>query len=171
MGRFFWGHGSLQKKRLIDPTVSSEGVQMSSPESDGKGFNLPVLLCSNPHLCSWASDSEQRNEIADSWLKIVCPVGCLDSVLGMRMRSSDIQGELRLEPLLLRLRRTRLKWFKQLIRMSPGCLSVEVFLARPTRRRPWGIILYISSGLGTPWDTRRSWKVFCGGEDHLEYPA
>lgn len=63
----------------------------------------------------------------------------LQMLAGLRLRdkemSSDIRGELRVEPLHLgvdgggRLRR-------RLIRMPPGSLSLEVFWPRPTRGRP-----------------------------------
>jgi len=37
-----------------------------------------------------------------------------------RVRSSDIRGELGLEPLLLRVERSQLRWFRHLLRMPPG---------------------------------------------------
>jgi len=55
-----------------------------------------------------------------------------------RVRSSDIRRELGVEPLLLRVERSQLRWFGHLIRMPPGRLSLEVFQARPTGRRPRG---------------------------------
>ncbi|KAF7644066.1 hypothetical protein LDENG_00228770, partial [Lucifuga dentata] len=44
-----------------------------------------------------------------------------------RVRSSDIQEGLRVEPLLLHIERSQLRWFGHLIRMPPGRLSREVF--------------------------------------------
>jgi len=55
-----------------------------------------------------------------------------------RVRSSDIRRELGVEPLLLRVERSQLRWFGYLIRMPPGRLPLEVFRTRPTGRRPWG---------------------------------
>jgi len=55
-----------------------------------------------------------------------------------RARRSDIWRELRVEPLLLRIERSQLRWFGHLIRMPPGCLPLEDFRARPIGRRPWG---------------------------------
>jgi len=52
-----------------------------------------------------------------------------------RVRSSDIRRELGVEPLLLRIERSQLRWFGHLIRMR---LPLEVFRARPTGRRPRG---------------------------------
>jgi len=51
-----------------------------------------------------------------------------------RVRSSNIRTELRIEPLLLRVERSQLRW--HLIRMLPGRLPLEFFWARPTGRRP-----------------------------------
>jgi len=53
-----------------------------------------------------------------------------------RVRSSDILRELGVEPLLLCVERSQLKWFGHLVRMPPDPLSLEVFRARPTGRRP-----------------------------------
>ena len=55
-----------------------------------------------------------------------------------KVRSSDIRRELGVEPLLLRVQRSQLRWFGHLIRMPPGRLPLEVFQARPTGRRPRG---------------------------------
>ena len=46
-----------------------------------------------------------------------------------RERSSDIHGELRVEPLLLCVQRSQLKLFRCLIRVPPGLLPLEVFQA------------------------------------------
>lgn len=68
-----------------------------------------------------------------------------------RIKSSDIQREFRVKPLLLRIERSQLKWFGRPIRILR--LPLEVFRARPTDRRPGvepehaGEIIYISSGL------------------------
>jgi len=53
------------------------------------------------------------------------------------MRSSVIREGLRFEPLLLHVERSQLRWLGHLVRMPPGRLPGEVFLARPTGRRPW----------------------------------
>ena len=43
-----------------------------------------------------------------------------------RVRSSDTQEELGVEPLLLHIERSQLRWFRDLVRMPPGHLPVEV---------------------------------------------
>ncbi|KAI3374480.1 hypothetical protein L3Q82_006305 [Scortum barcoo] len=73
-----------------------------------------------------------------------------------RVRSSVTREELGVEPLLLRIERSQLRWFGHLFRMPPGRLPREVFQACPTGRRPSGKTqdtlerLCLSAGLGTP---------------------
>ncbi|GAA6083977.1 receptor-type tyrosine-protein phosphatase F-like, partial [Tachysurus ichikawai] len=55
-----------------------------------------------------------------------------------RVRSSVTREELRVEPLLLHIERSQLRWLGHLFRMPPGCLPGEVFRAYPTGRRPRG---------------------------------
>ena len=55
-----------------------------------------------------------------------------------RVRSSAICEGLGVEPLLLCVEKSQLRWFGHLMRMPPGRLPREVFLARPTGRRPRG---------------------------------
>lgn len=43
------------------------------------------------------------------------------------MKSLNTQKDLGVEPLLLRIERSQLRWFGNLIKMPPGCLSPEVF--------------------------------------------
>jgi len=69
-------------------------------------------------------------------MSFLCRVAGLS--LRDRVRSSDIQRELGVEPLLLRIERSQLRWFGHLIRMPPGRLPLEVFRARPTGRSPRG---------------------------------
>lgn len=66
----------------------------------------------------------------------------------MRMRSSDNQEGLKLEPLLLYIDRSQLRWFRHLSTMASGRHPGGMFQACPTRRaqgRPR------AHCLGTPW--------------------
>ncbi|KAJ8011838.1 hypothetical protein DPEC_G00062440 [Dallia pectoralis] len=69
-------------------------------------------------------------------------MGFLRKVAGLslrdRVRSSIIREELGVEPLLLCIERSQLRWFGHLVRMPPGRLPREVFQARPAGRRPRG---------------------------------
>ena len=55
-----------------------------------------------------------------------------------RVRSSVTREELGVEPLLLHIERSQLRWLGHLFRMPPGRLPREVFLACPAGRRPRG---------------------------------
>ncbi|TWW74298.1 hypothetical protein D4764_14G0002990 [Takifugu flavidus] len=64
-------------------------------------------------------------------------IGWLGSPLE-RVRSSAIREELGVEPLLLRVERSQMRWLGHLVRMPPGCLPGEVFRACSSSRRPPG---------------------------------
>ncbi|TWW63632.1 hypothetical protein D4764_03G0006400 [Takifugu flavidus] len=53
-----------------------------------------------------------------------------------RVRSSAIWEELGVEPLILRVERSQMRWLGHLVRMPPGRLPGEVFRACPSGRRP-----------------------------------
>jgi len=59
---------------------------------------------------------------------------------GLRLRDRDrslhIRRELWVKLLLLSIKISQLTWFRYLISMFPGCLSVEVFRAHKIERRP-----------------------------------
>jgi len=55
-----------------------------------------------------------------------------------RVRSLVIPDGLRVEPLLLCIERSQMRWLGHLVRMPPGRLPGEVFRAGPTWRRPQG---------------------------------
>ncbi|TWW59137.1 hypothetical protein D4764_06G0006670 [Takifugu flavidus] len=57
---------------------------------------------------------------------------------GDRVRSSAIRKELGVEPLLLRVERSQMRWLGHLGRMPPGRLPGEVSRACPSGRRPPG---------------------------------
>lgn len=76
------------------------------------------------------------------------------------------QKGLIVEPMLLCVERSQLRWFGYLKRMLLGCLIWEVFWAYPTERRPWDRprimqVLYSISLLA--WEfPRRSWRTWMG---------
>ncbi|KAI3372636.1 hypothetical protein L3Q82_023109 [Scortum barcoo] len=64
--------------------------------------------------------------------------GWLGAPLEIGVRSSVTREELGVEPLLLHIERSQLRWLGHLFRMPPGRLPREVFQACPTGRRPRG---------------------------------
>ena len=74
--------------------------------------------------------TRSRVQVAEmSFLRRVAGISLTD-----RVRSSAIREELGLEPLLLCLERSQLRWFGHLVRMP----TWEVFQARPVGRKPQG---------------------------------
>ena len=69
-------------------------------------------------------------------------MGFLRRVSGLslrdRVRSSVIQEGLGVEPLLLRIERSQMRWLGHLVRMPLGHLPGDVFRAHPIGRRPRG---------------------------------
>nr|XP_054604257.1 uncharacterized protein LOC129165341 [Nothobranchius furzeri] len=105
----------------------------------------------------WVVTERTRSRIQAakmSFLRIVSGLSLRD-----RVRSSVIREGLGVDPLLLHIERSQLRWLEHLVRMPPGSLPGEVFRARPTRRRPKGRPRtrwrdYVSQpAQGTPWDS------------------
>ena len=84
----------------------------------------------------WVMTERTRSRIQAAEMSFLRRVSGLS--LRDRVRSSDIREELGVEPLLLHIERSQLRWFGHLVRMPPGRLPGEVFRARPTGRRPRG---------------------------------
>ena len=84
----------------------------------------------------WVMTERTRSQEQVAEMGFLCRVAGVS--LRDRVRSSAIWEGLRVEPLLLCVERSQLRWFGHLMRMPPGRLPREVFLARPTGRRPRG---------------------------------
>ena len=69
-------------------------------------------------------------------------IGFLSRVAGFSLRDSVarsvIHEELRVEPLLLCVKKSQLRWFEHLVRMPPGRLPREMFQERSAGKRPQG---------------------------------
>ena len=55
-----------------------------------------------------------------------------------KVRSSEIQKSLNIEPLLLRIKRSQLRWFGHVSRLPQERLPKQALLAKPNGRRPVG---------------------------------
>ena len=84
----------------------------------------------------WVVTERTRSRIQTAEMSFLRRVSGLS--LRDRVRSSDIRERLKVEPLLLRIERSQMRWFGHLVRMPPGRLPGEVFRACPTGRRPRG---------------------------------
>ena len=84
----------------------------------------------------WVVTERMRSRIQAAEMSFLRRVAGLS--LRDRVRSSVILERLRVEPLLLHIERSQLRWFGHLVRMSPGRLPGEVFWACPPGKRPRG---------------------------------
>ncbi|TWW61049.1 hypothetical protein D4764_05G0011390 [Takifugu flavidus] len=84
----------------------------------------------------WVMTERTRSRVQAAGISFLCRVAGLS--LRDRVRSSAIQEELGVEPLLLRVGRSQMRWLGHLVGMPPGCLPGEVFRACLSGRRPPG---------------------------------
>lgn len=121
-------------------------------EPHGKALDLLGCLSSNPHWWSWAlgSNTSSQNEVK-FFLRVT------DHSLRDKVRSSDIQWELRVESLLLRIKRNQSRWDQAShedasrpppLRGVPG-MSIWVKASRWAQDFLDGF--HIPPGLGKPW--------------------
>ncbi len=84
----------------------------------------------------WVMTERTRSRIQAAKMSFLRRVaGCS---LRVGVRSSVTREDLRVEPLLLDIERSQLRWLGHLFRMPLGRLPGEVFRKRPTGRRPRG---------------------------------
>ncbi|KAK0154053.1 Craniofacial development protein 2 [Merluccius polli] len=117
-------HGSVVVKREL-----SRKAKLSIYQS----IYVPALTYGH-ELWVMTERTRSRVQAAEmSFLRRVAGLSFRD-----RVRSSVIREELGVDPLLLRVERSQMRWLGHLVRMPPGRLPGEVFRARPTGRRPRG---------------------------------
>ena len=84
----------------------------------------------------WVVTERTRSRVQAAEMSFLCRVAGLS--FRDRVRSLVIREELRVDPLLLCIERSQMRWLGHLVRMPPGRLPGEMFRARPTGRRPRG---------------------------------
>ncbi|XP_054621698.1 uncharacterized protein vopp1b isoform X1 [Dunckerocampus dactyliophorus] len=84
----------------------------------------------------WVMTERTRSRVQAAEMSFLRRVAGLS--LRDRVRSTVIRERLRVEPLLLRIERSQMRWLGHLVRMPPGRLPGEVFRASPTGKRPRG---------------------------------
>ncbi|TWW69275.1 hypothetical protein D4764_18G0000810 [Takifugu flavidus] len=84
----------------------------------------------------WVMTERTRSRVQAAEMSFLRRVAGLS--LRDRVRSSAIREELGVEPLLLRIERSQMRWLGHLVRMPPGRHPGEVFRACPSGRRPPG---------------------------------
>ena len=127
------GAASAVMRTLYRSVVAKRELSRKAKLSIYRSIYVPTLTYGHE---LWVVTERTRSRIQAAEMSFLRRVAGL--TLRDRVRSTDIREELGVEPLLLHVERSQLRWFGHLIRMSPGRLPLEVFRARPTGRRPRG---------------------------------
>ncbi|XP_071059967.1 anamorsin isoform X1 [Pseudochaenichthys georgianus] len=128
MGRRIGAAGAVLQS-LYRTVVTKRELSQKAKLSVYRAIFVPTLTYGHE---GWVMTERTRSRIQAAemgFLRRVAGVSLRDKV-----RSSDIRERLGVEPLLLRVERSQLRWFGHLVRMPPGCLPREVFQARPRTR-------------------------------------
>ncbi|TWW66924.1 hypothetical protein D4764_20G0009560 [Takifugu flavidus] len=121
---------------------------------------VPTLTYSHER---WVMTERTRSWVQAAEMSFLCRVAGLS--LRDRVRRSAIREELGVEPLLLRVERSQMRWLGHLVRMPPGRLPGEVLRACPSGRRPREDPGHVGETMsldwsgnawGSPWT---SWKT------------
>ncbi|KAI3367439.1 hypothetical protein L3Q82_026292, partial [Scortum barcoo] len=123
LGVLFTSEGKIERE--IDRRIGAASAVMRSVYLD----------------CRGEEGAESKGEALDLPVNLRFPLltyGWLGAPLEIGVRSSVTREELGVEPLLLRIERSQLRWLGHLFRMPPGRLPREAFQACPTGRRPRG---------------------------------
>lgn len=127
------GAASAVMRSLYRSIVVKRELSQKAKLSIYRSIYIPTLTYGHE---LWVVTERMRSRVQAAEMSFLRRVAGLS--LRDRVRSSDIRERLGVEPLLLRIERSQLRWFGHLVRMPSGRLPGEVFRACPTGRRPRG---------------------------------
>ena len=127
------GAASAVMRTLYSSVVVKKELSRKAKLSIYRSIFVPTLTYGHE---LWVVTERTRSRVQAAEMSFLRRVAGFS--LRDRVRSSVIREELGVEPLLLRIERSQLRWLGHLIRMPPGRLPGEVFRACPTGRRPRG---------------------------------
>uniref|UniRef100_A0A3B3HQU3 Reverse transcriptase domain-containing protein n=1 Tax=Oryzias latipes TaxID=8090 RepID=A0A3B3HQU3_ORYLA len=127
------GAASVVMRSLYRSVVVKRELSRKAKLSIYRSIYVPVLTYGHE---LWVMTERTRSRIQAAEMSFLRRVA--GRSLRDRVRSLVTRGELGVEPLLLHIERSQLRWLGHLVRMPPGRLPGEVFRACPTGRRPRG---------------------------------
>ena len=98
-----------------------------------KAVFVPILTYGHE---SWRMTERGRSQVQASEMRFLQKIEGV--TLFNKVRSSEIQKSLNIEPLLLRIKRSQLRWFGHVSRMPPERLPKQALLAKANGRKPLG---------------------------------
>uniref|UniRef100_A0A674P165 Reverse transcriptase domain-containing protein n=1 Tax=Takifugu rubripes TaxID=31033 RepID=A0A674P165_TAKRU len=128
LGVLFTSEGRMEQE--IDRRIGAASTVMRTLH---RSIFVPTLTYGHE---LWVMTERTRSRVQAAEMSFLRRVAGLS--LRDRVRSSAIREELGVEPLLLRVERSQMRWLGHLVRMPPGRLPGEVFRACPSGRRPPG---------------------------------
>ena len=96
-----------------------------------KAVFVPILTYGHE---SWVMTKRARSQVQASETRFLRRIG--EVTLFNKVRSSEIRKSLNIEPLLLRIKRSQLRWFGHVSRMSQERLPKQALHAKANGRRP-----------------------------------
>ena len=104
----------------------------------GKALNFQSSFCPYSHFGheSWVMTERVRSQVQASETRFLRRIEGV--TLFNKVRSSEIRKSLNIEPLLLRIERSQLRWFGHVSRMPQDRLPKQALLAKANGRRPVG---------------------------------
>ena len=127
------GAASAVMRTLHRSVVVKRELSRKAKLSIYRSVYVPILTYGHE---LWVMTERMRSRVQAAEMSFLRRVSGLS--LRDRVRNSDIRERLGVEPLLLHVERSQLRWVGHLVRMPPGRFPGEVFRARPTGRRPRG---------------------------------
>ncbi|TWW62684.1 Receptor-type tyrosine-protein phosphatase T [Takifugu flavidus] len=156
------GAASAVMRSLHQSVVVKRELSQKTKLSIYRSIFVPTLTYGHE---LWVMTERTRSRVQAAEMSFLRRVAGLS--LRDRVRSSAIREELGVEPLLLRIERSQMRWLGHRVRMPPGRLPGEVFRACPSGRRPPGRHFGETMSLdwpGNAWGSlRMSWKRTGGG--------
>ena len=97
-----------------------------------------LSFCPHSHLWLWILGNDRKNAITSASVRneVFTKIRRNDTVY--KVRSSEVRKSLNIEPLLLRIERSQLRWFGHVSRMPQKRLPKQALHAKANGRRPVG---------------------------------
>ena len=120
-------------RALLYSDVTKRELPKKTMLSIFKTVFIPILTHGHE---SWVMTERVRLQVQASEMRFLRRIEVV--TLFNKMRSSEIRESLDIEPLLLRIERSQLRWFGHASRMPQEKLLKQALLAKGNRRRPVG---------------------------------
>ena len=127
------GKASAVMRGLHYSVVMKQKLSKKAKLSIFKAVFVPILTHGHE---SWVMTKRVRSQVQASEMRFLRRIEGV--TLFIKMRSSEIRKSLNIEPLLLRIERSQLRWFGHVSKMPQERLPKQALLAKANRKRPVG---------------------------------